>query len=139
MATDPALTEAANQIKTNLSAKVPNATGTVGAFYVDPSDPAKLTMVVGATGKVDDPAAELDQVFAGAASSGLTVSDIHNVSPGTLSGDAKCGTAAVSGQPVVVCAWADPGSVGLMQFRQRDMTASADLFAQMRNGMLTRE
>jgi hypothetical protein len=46
--------------------------------------------------------------------------------------DVRCGSAAGT---VVVCAWADPGGVGLVRFQRRDVVASEALFQQLRDGI----
>ena len=139
MTTNPDLLAIAKQLESGLQNELPNTTGTASAFYEDPSDPKKLVLFVGVTGTVADPAAELDNVFAGAQSTGGTVTDVHPVDPGTLPGEGKCGKGQFGNNPAVTCAWADPGSVGALAFLNRDVPGAEKLFPQIRDTVLTKE
>ena len=50
------------------------------------------------------------------ASSGDKVTDITSAPTGSLGGAAKCGSAVGSGTNLVLCTWADSGSVGMLVF-----------------------
>jgi hypothetical protein len=104
-----------DQMITDMKRSVPGASSTVAAFYGDPAK-QDMVMVAGASGYVTDPGKQLDDSFAQMATSGLVISGIEAVDPGPLGGDAKCGTGDASGVPVVLCVWADPGSVGVVGF-----------------------
>ncbi len=138
LSTQPELVNAADQMKNEISRDVTNSTGSLGAFYSDPSDETKIVMVAGVTGRVADPGKELDDAFTGMSSTGLPVSGIHTVDPGSLGGEAKCGSGETSGQKLVVCAWADHGSLGMIVFFNREAAASETLFRQFRDAILTR-
>ena len=138
LSTDPTLQSAAEEMNTQLKQDLEGATGSVAAFYQDPSDATKLVMVVGVAGRVRSPDAELDQAFSEMSGAGLTATNIHDVDPGSLGGEARCGEGSSEGVPVFVCAWADRGSVGMIAFFNRDPAASEELFPEIRGAVETR-
>lgn len=140
LSTDPSLVNVANTMKTELRNEVKEATSSIGAFYTDPSgDRSKLVMVVGVTGRVANPSGELDDAFGGLAEGGFSASEPHKVDAGPLGGEARCASAIASGQPLIVCAWADHGSVAMILFFNRDAAESEQLFLQMRSAIETRD
>jgi hypothetical protein len=138
LSTNDQLKAAAEQMKTQMNQDVKNATSSIGAFYSDPSDPTKIVMIAGVTGTVADPNKELNDAFSSMGTGGLPVSNIHDVDPGSLGGSAKCGEGSTQGQPLVVCAWADHGSLAMIVFFNRDAASSEPLFRQIRGEILTR-
>jgi hypothetical protein len=94
---------------------IPDVTSTVGALYGVPAK-HNLVIVTAGAAPIDDPAAEIDQLFSGVGVGGLAVSGISAVSTGTLGGTAKCGKADESGTTLELCGWADEGSIGLVIF-----------------------
>jgi hypothetical protein len=138
LAQQPQLQNAASQMNAQLRKDVENSTGSIGAFYNDPSDPSKILMIAGVTGVIANPEKELDDTFTGISQAGMTASNIHTVDAGPLGGQAKCGEGETSGQPFIVCAWSDRGSLGMMIFFNRDAASSERLFRQIRGEILTR-
>jgi hypothetical protein len=137
---DPSLVNVANTMKTQLRDEVKEATGSIGAFYTDPSgDQSTLVMVVGVSGRVANPSGELDDAFQGLSSGGISASEAHDVDPGPLGGEARCATGLASGQSLNVCAWADHGSVAMILFFNRDAAESERLFREMRSAIETRD
>ncbi len=95
-------------------------------------------MLIGVSGRVRSPDAELDQAFSEMSGAGMTATNIHDVDPGSLGGEARCGEGSSQGVPVVVCAWADRGSVGMIAFFNRDPTSSEEMFREIRGVVETR-
>jgi hypothetical protein len=139
LTTDANLTQLAEQAKTDLRQQVKNSTGSIGAFYSDPSDPTKLTMVVGVSGTVANPKNEIKDAFDQLNTSGLSAGDVHDVDSGSLGGETRCGTGSASGQDLVVCVWADHGSVGMMVFFNRPVAESESLFSEFRTAIIKRD
>jgi hypothetical protein len=135
LATDSDKVTAANQVRDGFRAEIPAPKDLVGAFYDDPSDSTKRALVVAATATIDDPDAEITRIFNDPTA---TITNIHTVDPGALSGSGKCANASVSGQTAIVCVWADHGSVGVVFSFGRSDSGAEDLFRQIRAGMLTR-
>jgi hypothetical protein len=98
---------------------MPQATSTAAGLY---GDPATLDLVVMAavSGRLDDPAKHLNGTFEGAGRAGLSVSDVTSVDPGPLGGEARCATGRVGPMSIVLCAWADPGSLGLIAYYMKE-------------------
>ncbi|GAA1811235.1 hypothetical protein GCM10009682_35920 [Luedemannella flava] len=136
--TDPTRQATAEALKKQLAAEVTSETSSVAAFYEDPADPQKIVMVYGLTGKISSPAKELDDAFGGGSADGLVITDLRKVDAGPMSGEAKCGKGSSEGIDLVMCAWADHGSLGVTIFFNRDIDSSAALFKQIRNEVLVR-
>jgi TIR domain len=119
--------------------EVTDPTGSAAGIYLEngATDAGKAVLIVAATGTVADPAAEMNKIFAEAASG--NVSNVHDVDPGQLSGSAKCGTQTDANNTYSVCAWADPGSVGAVVFVNRSLDESEPLFRDFRNAVLARD
>jgi hypothetical protein len=116
----PKITEAqlvamVDQLAAQVKRGMPNATSTAVGLY---GEPAELDVVVLAAvaGPVADPAKQLDQTFEGVRTAGLSASGITSVDPGPLGGEARCGNVSAGPVSVVLCAWADPGSLGLVGY-----------------------
>jgi hypothetical protein len=141
-ATDTQLQSTADTLNQTLKSKIDNATSSAAAFYTDPASADKLVMVVGVTGNVKDPSKEVNDAFTGFSSTGVPVSDKHDVDAGPLGGVARCGSADVptgtSSVPIALCVWGDYGSLGMAVFYNRTPTESAPLFVQIRGEMLKR-
>jgi hypothetical protein len=106
------------------------------AVLADPADPARQVVVVGGTRFILDPAGELDGAIRGQAKN---ITDVAPYDPGDLGGELRCGEGRDNGQPVVVCAWIDHGSIGLGIFYGGwAQTDSAALFTAIRQEILYR-
>jgi hypothetical protein len=110
----------------------------VAGLYAAPGDQAHLVLVVGASGLLLSPEKEIDNAFEGMSGSGLPVSGVSGHDAGNLGGTVKCGSGTVSGLNLSVCAWGDHGSIGMGIFYGRAIDESADLFLQIREGMVDR-
>jgi hypothetical protein len=67
--------------------------------------------------------------------------DIRDVEPydlGETGAHERCGVGDASGTSVVVCAWADHGSLGAALLTRRSVADSAALLAMLRSAVLTR-
>jgi hypothetical protein len=111
--TDGELQKLANELVTTMKRNVPEATSTVAAFYGDPAK-KNMVMVAGASGRVSDPAGQLDRAMREMAAGGLAVRDPTAAEPGPLGGEARCGDATSDGVPMGVCVWSDRGSLVLV-------------------------
>ncbi len=121
-----------NSFKDELDA---TAKDSVSGIYSDPADPTKIVLLVAATADLDNPSKQLDSIFADPTA---TITNIHSVSAGALSGEARCADAESDGNKAIVCAWADHGSVGAVFLFNRAAAESEDLFRQIRAAVLTR-
>ncbi|MCA2216112.1 hypothetical protein [Jidongwangia harbinensis] len=128
--TDPQFAGAAEELQSGL-ADVPGATNTVGALYGTPAK-RDIIIIAGVEAPVDDPGQELDSTFLGAGVGGLKVTGITKVSPGPLGGEAKCGKAAASGVNMVLCGWADEGSVGWIIWYFKSLSKAKAEFPRLR-------
>ncbi|HEX2772334.1 MAG TPA: hypothetical protein VHN18_07870, partial [Micromonosporaceae bacterium] len=111
--TDGELQALADELVATIKRNVPEATDTVGAFYGSPAK-KNMIMVAGASGRVSDPAGQLDRAMREMAAGGLAVRHTASAEPGPLGGVAKCGDATADGVPMGVCAWSDRGSLVLV-------------------------
>lgn len=111
--TDGELQALADELVTTIRRNVPEATDTVGAFYGNPAK-KDMIMLAGASGRVSDPAGQLDRALREMAAGGLAVRAAADADPGPLGGVARCGDATADGVPMGVCAWSDRGSLVLV-------------------------
>jgi hypothetical protein len=128
--TDPQFAGAAEQLQSGLDG-VPGATNTVGALYGTP-EKRDIVIIAGVAAPVDDPAQELNGTFLGAGVGGLKVTGITSVDPGALGGVAKCGKTSTSGIDMVMCGWADDGSVGWIIWYFKSMSKAKAEFPKLR-------
>ncbi|MFI7487439.1 hypothetical protein ACIBXA_03555 [Micromonospora echinaurantiaca] len=110
--TDTELASLSEQMVSEMKSTVQNETSAVGAFYGDPAK-QDLVMVAAASGLIADPKKELDDAVNGL-SAELSVSNMADVDPGPLGGDARCGDGKTDAVELGVCVWADKGSVGMI-------------------------
>ncbi|SCG67005.1 hypothetical protein GA0070609_4203 [Micromonospora echinaurantiaca] len=110
--TDTELASLSEQMVSEMKSTVQNETSAVGAFYGDPAK-QDLVMVAAASGLIADPKKELDDAVNGL-SAELAVSNMADVDPGPLGGDARCGDGKTDAVELGVCVWADKGSVGMI-------------------------
>ncbi len=136
--TDADSKKTADDLKAQLQNDGIEITETFAEIYGDKPTPTKTIMVVGAIGDVAAPASELGEAFT-AVGPDMPVTNIRDVDPGSLGGDAKCAAATVEGQAMIVCAWADAGSLAMVVLMNMgDAAASEDLFREVRAAILTR-
>lgn len=110
--TDPELKSVADAMVTEMKSTVQNETSAVGAFYGDPAK-QDLVMIAAASGLMADPTKELQDAVTGL-STELAVTNMADVDPGPLGGDARCGDGKADDVKLGVCVWADKGSVGMV-------------------------
>jgi hypothetical protein len=128
--TDPQFADVAKDLQSGL-ADVPGATNTVGALYGTPSK-QDIVVIAGVEAPVDNPTQELNGTFLGAGVGGLKVTDIKKVDPGPLGGVAKCGRSEASGVDMVLCGWADDGSVGWIIWYFKSVSKAKTEFPKLR-------
>ncbi|MFI7608695.1 hypothetical protein ACIBTV_26600 [Micromonospora sp. NPDC049366] len=104
-------------------------TSAVATAYTT-ADERYTALVSGVSGKVTDPKATLDRLFAALP----RLSGVKPTRPGPMGGDARCGKGETQGVNVEVCAWADHHSVGMVTFLGLPSSGSADdMFVQARS------
>ncbi|MEV8506467.1 hypothetical protein AB0368_16770 [Actinoplanes sp. NPDC051475] len=128
--TDPQFAGAVKQLEEGLD-KVPGATETVGSLYGSPAK-QNIVIVAAAAAEVDDPQRELNGTFLGAGVGGLKITGITSAPPGALGGVAKCGRGEAGGAPLIMCGWADEGSVGWMIWYYKSMSGAKAEFPKLR-------
>jgi hypothetical protein len=128
--TDPQFADVAKELQSGL-ADVPGATNTVGALYGTPAK-QDIIVIAGVEAPIDNPTQELNGTFLGAGVGGLKVTGISTVDPGPLGGVAKCGKADASGVDMVLCGWADDGSVGWIIWYFKSVSKAKAEFAKLR-------
>ena len=67
----------------------------------------------------------------------LDVSNVQSFSLGEPGAHESCGTGRLDGTAVVVCAWADHGSLATVLLTRRDVNDSAELVSRLRSTVLT--
>ena len=128
--TDPQFAGAVEELQEGLK-EVPDATETVGALYGSPAKQS-IVIVAAAAAEISNPKRELDGTFLGAGVGGLKLSGITSISPGPLGGAAKCGRGEAGGAPLIMCGWADEGSVGWVIWYFKSMSSAKAEFPQLR-------
>ncbi|MET8149920.1 DUF3824 domain-containing protein [Actinoplanes sp. NPDC049668] len=117
--TDPSLQSSVEGLDGQM-AKIPGATGSVGAVYGDPTE-QDLVMIVAASSLNGSAQSRFDEFTSGLGLGGINVSTMTDTDPGPLGGIAKCGDSDTAGVPMAVCVWSDNGSVGMitMMFKKK--------------------
>jgi hypothetical protein len=80
-----------------------------------------------------DVTAELDHL-----SGDYDLTDVQSFSLGELGAHEQCGVGRDAGTGVVVCAWADHGSLATVMMTRRNVTESAELTSLLRTTVLTK-
>ncbi|MEV4352209.1 hypothetical protein AB0J83_47750, partial [Actinoplanes sp. NPDC049596] len=110
-------------------------TGDFAGEYKD--DRGKRVTVFGTTGfrlnPGGDVGAHLDQV-----ADEYKLSDVQSFDLNEFGAHESCGTGRDNGSAVVVCAWADHGSLATVLLTRRSVADSAELVAQLREAVLTK-
>lgn len=133
--TDPDSERIAGQLSSGLLLARPLADDIFAGVYTDRHD--KLVTVFGATGLQLRPAGELEVEFA-RVSGEYALHDVHALEPPERGGHLSCGTGRRGRSTVVVCGWADHGSVLTAVFTRRDVPESADLLRRLHERIITR-
>jgi len=126
--------DTSDYLRNALGAKI-GLDNTVGAVYRDPANKDHDVLFFGGTSLVLNPAKDLDQAFSLLNDSSGTVTGIQDVPPGTRGGVMRCGTSNGDGGPMVVCGWADRGSLAMALFPGRSMDEAAQLLRDMRTAI----
>jgi hypothetical protein len=67
----------------------------------------------------------------------LKISQVQDFDLGVTGAHERCGVGKVDGNTVVVCAWADHGSLATVLLTRRSITDSAELVGRLRGAVLT--
>jgi hypothetical protein len=132
---DPASEQAAAGLKAATRTAYPLAESTFAALYTDPN--GKLVKVFGTTGlrwsPDADAQAEIDRL-----SRGYDLEDVAPVRTGVRGEARRCGLGTDDGDSVVVCTWADHGSLGTGVFSRLDVPDSNAALTALRDQIVTR-
>ncbi|HKT04593.1 MAG TPA: hypothetical protein VJT31_34185 [Rugosimonospora sp.] len=124
----------ADYLRTAVAASV-NLDTSVGAVYDDPGNKQKSVMIFGGTGLIVSPDQELTKAFQLLDDQGGGMSGVHAVPSGARGGEMKCGTSTGDGGDMVVCGWADHGSIALALFPGRSEADASRLMQRIRDGV----
>jgi len=113
--------------------RIHDKTGTVYLLYSDPEHVTQQVNILAVTGTVDDYPTVLDAYLIG-----VKPGSVVDVNPGALSGVARCGILPDSNDLFISCAWADPGSIGLVYCYYRSIHECTELFPHIRDAILSR-
>ncbi|KAB8187290.1 hypothetical protein [Microbispora catharanthi] len=119
-----------------LKKAIPQATGTVAAFYGDPGE-KDMVMAFAVSAPVSNPNTTIERFVA---AMGAKASHMKQVRPGPLGGVARCGDAKFAENvPSGVCVWADSNTRGMiaMYFKSGDQAAAE--FLKMRDEIEQRD
>ncbi|MBN1174155.1 MAG: hypothetical protein JXA67_18430 [Micromonosporaceae bacterium] len=105
--------------------------------FVDSDDRSRLVTAFGVTRFVKSPSEEVDNTLA-ALSADLAITGIHAVRAGQPGGEASCGSGKVEGQQLVVCGWADHGSLGIVMFTNRSESGCVAVMETLRRAIIRR-
>jgi len=98
----------------------------------------KLVVLYGITGFRMTPGSDLDSEV-GRISDAYQMDAVETFETGARGTHLSCGTGVSDGDDVVVCAWADHGSLGTALFTRRSVEESATLTGQLRAQVISRE
>jgi hypothetical protein len=132
---DPASVESAERLAREMRGAHWLAEDTFAGVYSAPGD--KRITVFGVTGfrirpesDVDDEMTRLGEEF------GLT--EVRTIETGTRGEYQRCGVGADNGETVVICAWADHGSLATGVFTRLSVDDSARLLGELRTWIVQR-
>jgi hypothetical protein len=97
----------------------------------------KRVTVFGTTGLRLTPESDVEAEIAHLTSQ-YAIKDIQSFDLGETGVHERCGVGRSGGRAVVVCAWADHGSLATVMLTRRSVAESADLTGVVRNAVLTR-
>jgi hypothetical protein len=105
--------------------------------YVDPKSGKRNVITFGATLLVWNPGGDLDNAIKNA---GQSISSVQTFPAGRMGGHLKCANGKDDkGNPVVVCAWIDHGSMGMnLCYGQRPMPECARFLRELREAIIVR-
>jgi hypothetical protein len=106
------------------------------AVYAEPETAANRVTVFGATRFIADPAGDLKSDLPKLTKT--TITGVRDLDSGPLGGALRCGNSESGGNAVVVCGWADHGSIGVGIFAGRSIDTSAGLLRGLRAAIITR-
>ena len=129
--------ETADYLETGFAADI-RLDESIGAVYADPGAPDRSVLLFGGTTLIWQPERDLDRLFELVSDDQSTVTNLTEVPAGTLGGVMKCGGTSAPEGELVVCGWADHGSVALAMFPDRTVNESAELLREIREGIQTR-
>jgi hypothetical protein len=132
---DQASKKAADELKRELRGDNWLAEETFAAIYTDPRD--KRVTVFGATGFRWSPEGNLDDEFTRLRSE-YNIRDDAPIDTGVRGYHQRCGTGRNGDTSVVVCAWADHGSLGVIVFTRLSRQDSADRIDDIRDAIIIR-
>lgn len=132
---DPASIRAAALLEQDMRTAHWLAEGTFAGVYTDPN--GKRVTVFGVTGfrlsPADDLAAEMTRL-----TEKYELTGVRTIDTGIRGEYRRCGTGHDGRIDVVVCAWADHGSLGNGVFTRLSVDDSNSLLTELRGGILTR-
>ncbi|MEV1290017.1 hypothetical protein [Micromonospora sp. NPDC049679] len=108
---------------------------TFAAVYGDPT--GKRVTIFGSTGFRLDPESDLDKEMT-RLTERYALTEMTPIETGVRGEHEKCGVGEADGADVVVCGWADHGSLGAALFTRRSVPDSAALLGEMRTALVTR-
>jgi hypothetical protein len=114
--------------------QITDRTGSTYLVYQNPADSSQLINVLAATGTVTASESTVDYYL-----SGVDAATVKPADPGTFGGFAKCGALGKVNPSYVECAWADPGSLGVVFCYHRTLADCSTLFTKVRDAVLTRD
>jgi hypothetical protein len=117
-----------------VAAKMP-MDDSVGAVYHDPVSKDRDVLFFGGTKLFLNPGKDLDQALTLLNDSSGAVTGLRDVPAGSLGGVMRCGTSTGDGGPMVVCGWADRGSLGIALFPGRTVDQAAQILRDLRTAM----
>jgi hypothetical protein len=125
----------AQQLKQDMRTAHLLAENTFAGVYTDPN--GKAVTIFGATGLQLSPDKDLDAEITRLTGT-YQLTEVQSVNTNTPGEYQRCATGQANGTPVVLCAWADHGSIASALFTRRSMNDSAQLLSDLRNTIVTR-
>jgi hypothetical protein len=133
---DSSSERAAQQLKVEMRARHVLAEDTFAGVYRD-SDGKQLT-IFGTTGFRFSPDKDIDEEVNRLTQTYQLV-DVQPVETGVRGEYLRCGTGEADGKPVVLCIWADHGSLATGLFSRRSVDESAALLTELRGAIVSRD
>ncbi|WP_326556230.1 hypothetical protein [Micromonospora sp. NBC_01796] len=109
---------------------------TFAGVYTDPNE--KVVTIFGSTGFRWNPEQDLDAAMAQLGNE-YALSDVQPIDTGVRGEFQRCGVGQAGRSDVVICSWADHGSLGTVLFTQLSVQDSADLLARLRTEIIRHE
>jgi hypothetical protein len=106
------------------------------AVYAEPETGANPVTVFGATRFITDPGGDLKSDLPKLTRT--TITGVRDLDSGPPDGSLRCGNSESDGNAVVVCGWADHGSIGVGIFAGRSIDTSAGLLRGLRAAIISR-